>query len=905
MSVSSICPKPQILLEGVTEACTCLLCRTQYTPAPQLETPVAVELGVTHQVTVGAVPELDQSFEKAKIDAAKSGWTISRNIQNYGIIDQDKLFEIAKIAAAESGVGTSEYIQNYGIIDQDKLFEIAKIAAAQSGWGTSEYIQNYRIQDLDKRFEIAKIAAAESGPGISSNFSNFNITDQNKRFEIAKIAAAYNSERTSDSILNYALCEEQQLKILHICLKSIVHAALEAHDFSHLLQFVSRHSAHLNERLYKVIFQIYYTMETPFYFETTEKHNIETDLKAAFDQLKDIAIQRGASEQVLASLEETIFKKHTSLQQHKDLSWLIAWVANHALDTDIEALKHTPLGDPAMTPLLNSILKTINPTLRGQATNALIRGYNDSEKMESLKILMQQHNEERLYLLILFSTMTGIRPEMTKKICEELPKTKYKDPKLMAPINELMGAINKNASLSLEETQKILKLIFNPPVKGERESKPDFNARLSEYRNKRNDWIAAVHSLLYFSQEALLKKVTNTSDLIKEWQAFMGATFHIKADVLDQFFPTFGHSQRCPNGLITYATRLQTLSETEIQQLMPLLGKFANGVLDNTFSKMRYDLTGNLHLTTLFSENAELLNRWQTPLQIKIDNQGETVEEKTPQERIQKLMQNALKNHHLGEDQDKMYPELKAILGGNFETPIKAGDRWDVLRHCATVLNPKTELAELQSALIELQKLFHSKDVQFHHDLKSMAAQFETTQSSVPFTIEDTDAWEDLLLMGTEVHDSCQSIHRNPSTNRCLLASSLDGKIRLMVARETGTGKLLGRVVLRIMQDVNKKPVLFIETLYTRYGVNSQHLKQNIIEGCRQKALSMGVALTASTNDYGDLSIEKYPGALESLGGPAPYEYVDAIEGQANDSIYSIPESYLLWAPPSNQPDPK
>jgi hypothetical protein len=71
-------------------------------------------------------------FECLKLEAAKYGGTISKDIQNYGIKDQKQLFEIAKIAAAHDGLNTSRYIKNYGIEDEEKRFEIAKIAISST-----------------------------------------------------------------------------------------------------------------------------------------------------------------------------------------------------------------------------------------------------------------------------------------------------------------------------------------------------------------------------------------------------------------------------------------------------------------------------------------------------------------------------------------------------------------------------------------------------------------------------------------------------------------------------------------------------------------------------------------------------------------------------------------------------
>jgi hypothetical protein len=742
----------------------------------------SINMGISEFIQNYGITDQKMLVEIAKIAAANSSKGTSRYIQNYGITDQDMLFEIAKIAAFHDGKAVSECIQNFGITDQNWLFEIAKISAANDGEGVSEYIQNFGITDQKMLFEIAKIGAAQSGSGTSAFILNFGITDQNRLFEIAKIAAAQNGNGTSQHLKKYGLSQGEQLQILQICLAQIASDALETNDFFTLGKFAKAQKVSSKKQLFETTLQIC-DLKIPFHFDTMQQEQkVVAKLKEAFKQLKDFAIQFGVRDRVLASLEKTIFTKHTSLlQQQKDLLWLGTWMMHYSFDPDEDALLKSPLGDEEMIPLLNSILKTTDPNLRSLATTVLTKGY--PEKLTSLKTLMGA--DERLHLIVLFSTAVGIEPELTTKICDELYPSR-KDAKLMAPINELMGALYKNSSLSFEEKKRLLGMTFHPPVKGNRESRPDFNTRLSQYRKSRQNWVIAVYSLLYFGQEEILKNVTNTTDLVKEWQTFIGKTFYIREDVIEKFFPTFGQSERYPNGLIIYATRLQTLAQEEKNQLMPLLGKFANSVLDGTFPDVRYSFTDNTHLETVFSDNEELLQKWRTSLPIEIDSQT---------------------------------------------------------------------------------------------------------------TIEDTDHWEDLVMMGTEVEGSCQNIHNDPASNKCLLSSFLDGKIRLMVAREKSSGKIIGRVILRILLDENHNPVLFMEKLYTRNGVNEELTRQNIIEGCRQKAQSMGIALAASGEDYTDLNANEYPGALESLGGPAPYEYVDAIGDIAKGGIYSIPESLLLWSP--------
>ena len=48
----------------------------------------------------------------------------------------------------------------------------------------------------------------------------------------------------------------------------------------------------------------------------------------------------------------------------------------------------------------------------------------------------------------------------------------------------------------------------------------------------------------------------------------------------------------------------------------------------------------------------------------------------------------------------------------------------------------------------------------------------------------------------------------------------------------------------------------------------------------KRKAKELGIALVLSKKDYPkEGAIPQYPNALQSLGGPAPYEYVDALRG--------------------------
>lgn len=161
------------------------------------------------------------------------------------------------------------------------------------------------------------------------------------------------------------------------------------------------------------------------------------------------------------------------------------------------------------------------------------------------------------------------------------------------------------------------------------------------------------------------------------------------------------------------------------------------------------------------------------------------------------------------------------------------------------------------------------------------------------FTVTDTEQWEDLLLLGTEVENSCQNINREAYLNRCLLAYIHDGKNRPIVVKSGD--RIVARAVMRILWDEKKEsPVLFLENTYTSSG--DPEIRQLIREGALAKAQAMGLPLLCDRVDQ-DEGSKDYDGPLQSLGGPAPYEYVDALKGAQQNGEFTIPNSKVLFRP--------
>jgi hypothetical protein len=857
------------------------------------------------------ITDQDKLYEIAKIAAAQDGQGVAKNMLNYGITDPARRYEIAKIAAAQNGRGVSQFIENFGLTDQDWLFEIAKIAAAGDGFGTAQFIKKYGITDQKRHIAIAEIAVADR-PNAFQEFGNFGITDQKKIFEMFKKCVAQHGQEGLNAVWHNCADYKMKRTLLQICFQMMVNGAQITGDMSDLATWVKEIANVFSEILpeqcpYGKDFFLWTdsisALSIPHDFKTKdEETKVKDALKEGFKQLSDLAKKLGLPDAAIQTIQANIEKRNSLQQQKKDMLWLGAILAHYALDPDDQAILKSPLSDENGKNLLKSIWKITNPTIRGAATQTLIDIYSNPDKKKLLTDLMAGR-KEHLNLPILFAIQSGIQKDAILTLLTELNGPEYKETSVITPVLEMMAALSKTDAFSPMKKQQLLELIFHPPAQEKRESNRNYNDRLAKYRaehwDEQRDGIAALQSLLFFNQVALLNELKDSTTLIASWKTFMGEFFSISEEQLPKFIETFCQSKRYPNGLPTFASRLMNLPKSEQEELFPFVGKFARAVLEESFSTMRNNPVGNKQLETIASHDPNLLATWKTSLPITLEETAqEAVTEQSPQQQIQKLLRGSIENHHIGPDAE--YPELQEVLSGSLNFNEDESRSSIVARHCASILDPKAEIPQLKTALAALQKLFPDPASEFHHDLKTMASRLDPSQSSSnTWKIEDTDAWEDFLMMGTEVDGSCQHIQRNPSLNKCVLGYALDGKARLMIARDS-SGKIIGRAVLRMLWEADKKPpVLFVEKLYTKGGSNIAQIRRDILAGCTQKAQAMGVTLTASSGDYHDLDMDPYPEPLHALGSPVPYEYVDALSGIQKNGTYTIPNSLLLWSPTS------
>lgn len=164
-----------------------------------------------------------------------------------------------------------------------------------------------------------------------------------------------------------------------------------------------------------------------------------------------------------------------------------------------------------------------------------------------------------------------------------------------------------------------------------------------------------------------------------------------------------------------------------------------------------------------------------------------------------------------------------------------------------------------------------SKHSQFKADLLFLKELLETQKkftSLKGFTIEDSDDWQDILLSGTEVQGSCQSLDGDPLLMQGIEGALLRGEIRLILIRHP-SGEIVGRRLIRLLSgEKSGSEILYKERLYKDLRLTSE-MEEAIDHFFVHRAKSMKRDVVTEGR-----SGTNYPEGVKSLESNVPI-YVD------------------------------
>lgn len=150
----------------------------------------------------------------------------------------------------------------------------------------------------------------------------------------------------------------------------------------------------------------------------------------------------------------------------------------------------------------------------------------------------------------------------------------------------------------------------------------------------------------------------------------------------------------------------------------------------------------------------------------------------------------------------------------------------------------------------------------------------------------------DLLLIGTEVQGSCQSVDSDPSWSKCLLGYIIDGGVQPIIIKDK-QGKIHARAILRLLKKGDEQPVLFLEKIYS--NSDNQEWNKAIIEMAKNKATDMQLPLLFNDSSFQKHAANTQTTLLQYDGGRAPYMYLDSGDGVVRgNQPYTIPNAYIF-----------
>ncbi len=767
-------------------------------------------------------------------------------------------FEIAKCFSEQKDSKLSEMIKAYEITDQNDVFELVKHKIEVDPIQTIREFESYGIADEQKRFELAKMFALDQGQYFYEAYEYFNISDPNNAFELAKIIALRNPEALTGrgkSIGRIIKDPEQRYEILRGAILGSLRIGVVFNidwilDLIERLEITDRNQlASTVQLLAKIIGQS--VLNHLDKFGITDANQIQLIYKSCYENaMKKFYLQGDKTTSVSLSFPNNIKWGFTpSLKLWLDRA--IALNVPEQFETDAEKTKWEENFNNLLSDLIREgeALGISKSCLQGWMDKVLPKADSAQQRMKYLVWLGD------------FVLRCGFEPSL-KPLLEDVSSAptfeavfKHTNPILQEAGTAALGEIYKNAD-------KKKTWMFLTQGKPEHLLLTSLLLVHAEIPEKTSQKILESLKARRYLDYKLMQSINEMIGFLAERSGL---------PVQDQ--------TRLLEITLNEPERRERESAKDYQKRVEEHRKNQEILL---VAIPAFVLFGRLELIENIPDVKTLVSRWNSFA-------GELFGISSV-EGLQKF------NSIFCES--KRYPNGLLLYAGRLQT---------LLKEEKLLLNEA--LGQFARSVIDgtfpqirydfaknphLKTVFEKNPVLFEKWKTALAIPLKTPQELI---VQDTDEWEDLLLLGTEVSHSCQSLGYDPKYNKCLLSYVLDGKNRAIVVKNK-QGKIVARSVLRILWDPQKKePVLFMEKLYT--SQNNPALDQMVWEGCQQKARAMDLPLVvAGSKDFpGREKSPIYPGVLESLGGPVPFEYVDAVGGVHSNGKFTIPESRVIYDP--------
>lgn len=556
----------------------------------------------------GSGIDQDILVQLASKEAARNRNTLPRSIHTWGIEKAEDRFAIAMLAAQSDECDLSENIENFGLDDPVALREIALLAAAHD-FTLPAHIHKYLLTEESDRLHVAQIAAAFSGGGLSKHVKDFAISSEDDRLALAKIAAASQGGATSRFIANYEIHNAEALKEIALIAAQDADRGIGPYfqnygftdqgTLSQLAHIAARHNG-------------YVLLETLPLYHIADRKDLIALLKEAIQTryLDDLEtpIKRAGIED--PSLIDEIAFHHLLLFDNWKTSPFLAKL-------------------PAFLKERFGGLLDVKRENRWELGMTIIKAYgllllpaeHRADSMETLnKIASYRNFSMALYLTKLFcNRVVPTKLEAYQRLATNVPLTL---PMIFVAVwdgreDSPLRAYLQSQKERLKDVNSGLLPAWLNTLRALEEAPTLSAARklaLATFCIDNSAYLKLVEALCSLGKSALLERNLTGEELASAVREAAEETgfldFHGIEDFAIKFAQTFG-SLRVPNALFTYISRLQ-YAEPSLD-LRKACQNFARSVLENSFTRDRYNTEGHPHLKKLATFPA-LYSEWQKAL---------------------------------------------------------------------------------------------------------------------------------------------------------------------------------------------------------------------------------------------------------------------------------------------------
>lgn len=555
--------------------------------------------------------------------------------------------------------------------------------------------------------------------------------------------------------------------------------------------------------------------------------------------------------------------------------------------------------------LLEDIFKLHMPEQRGYLLSQLVSIYidpSDSKKQNWTTILAEYGTHHVILPALLIFNIDPTSPNVNP-IVSLLAKERdiLKHAAKLRQLMSLLVLLQSNISISCAQKLNILKVIL-------------------EHKNKKEriKLVQMCHDLINMKQLHGFYSLKDSEEIKKDfYKLFQNLLLTNVANFEGKFEATL-EQFRQKEALVTYAARLQQLDGKEKEDALYHLNYFLESVLNSKFLAKRYRTDFNPHLEKIFKFSPYLQEKWPERTTLSSQDFVSVFEKNEMVNFCQQFTSQVIKRFFITPACAQQFPQfaqmlqLSAVERATLEVDLRRS--FVQLRQKLRQVKEEEEKAELELSLANMeirllllslshslkatqalekvkrlhtlipqipeQPIYHQLMMAFKTKLKDLIENKFKKESKWTATI--TDDPNDLLLIGTEIPDSCQNVNFLPAYNKCLLGYILDGKNLAAVVKDESK-RIGARCILRLLWDNEKnKPALFKERDYINPGY--QNAIPLLNELCKNKAKSLGLDLYFKPDRTSTNGTTK----LASLGGPSKFEYKDAIGPKHYSSTYVI-----------------